>query len=124
VIAALGPERAAAESAIGRRMPLNEAIAYAVADDDSNGSNHPGEHRPTGREAAVLRVVAAGYSNSDLAQELVLNVWTVERHIANIYAKIGAHGRADATAYALRHGLADKRDLHSLRHGVVDQNGY
>jgi DNA-binding NarL/FixJ family response regulator len=56
---------------------------------------------------AVLRLVAAGYSNSDVASELVLSVRTVERHVANIYAKIGAHGRAEATAYALRHGVAD-----------------
>jgi DNA-binding CsgD family transcriptional regulator len=36
----------------------------------------------------------------------VLSVKTVERHLANIYAKIGAGGRVEAAAYALRHGLA------------------
>jgi DNA-binding CsgD family transcriptional regulator len=37
--------------------------------------------------------------------ELVLSIRTVARHITNIYGKIGARGRADATAYAIRHHL-------------------
>jgi DNA-binding NarL/FixJ family response regulator len=54
----------------------------------------------------VLRLIASGKSNGETAAELVLSVRTVERHITNIYAKINARGRADATAYALSHGLA------------------
>ncbi len=49
----------------------------------------------------VLRLVAAGKTNRDFAGELFLSVRTVERHIANLYGKINARGRADATAYAL-----------------------
>jgi DNA-binding NarL/FixJ family response regulator len=52
-----------------------------------------------------MRMIARGRSNRAIARELVLSVRTVERHITNIYAKIGAHGKADATAYALRNGL-------------------
>ena len=59
----------------------------------------------TGREVEVLRLVAQGSSNRDIAAELVLSARTVERHLTNIYSKIGARGRADATAYALGHGL-------------------
>jgi DNA-binding CsgD family transcriptional regulator/pimeloyl-ACP methyl ester carboxylesterase len=58
------------------------------------------------RELEVLRLVAAGESNSQIARRLGLSTHTVERHVANMYRKIGARGRADATAYALRHGLA------------------
>lgn len=58
------------------------------------------------REVEVLRLVAAGESNSQIARRLGLSTHTVERHIANLYRKIGARGRADATAYALRNGLA------------------
>jgi DNA-binding CsgD family transcriptional regulator len=58
------------------------------------------------RELEVLRLVAAGESNSQIARRLTLSTHTVERHVANLYRKIGARGRADATAYALRHGLA------------------
>ena len=60
----------------------------------------------TPREAEILGLVAAGKSNQVIAGELVLSIYTVARHIVNIYAKIGARGRADATAYALRHNLA------------------
>jgi DNA-binding CsgD family transcriptional regulator len=60
----------------------------------------------TAREVEVLRLIAAGRTNRQIAAALVVSVPTAERHIANIYAKIGAHGRADATAYAIRHGLA------------------
>ncbi|MGQ0551572.1 MAG: LuxR C-terminal-related transcriptional regulator [Armatimonadota bacterium] len=59
----------------------------------------------TEREAQVLRFIAGGRTNREIAGELVLSVRTVERHIANIYGKIGARGRADATVYALTHGL-------------------
>jgi DNA-binding NarL/FixJ family response regulator len=59
----------------------------------------------TRREREVLRLLAEGRSNDEIAAELVLSVRTVEHHVASIYAKIGASGRtarATATAYALR----------------------
>lgn len=59
----------------------------------------------TQRESEVLRLLAAGQSNRRIAQQLCLSPRTVQRHIANAYPKIGAHNRAEATAYALRHGL-------------------
>jgi pimeloyl-ACP methyl ester carboxylesterase/DNA-binding CsgD family transcriptional regulator len=58
------------------------------------------------REQEVLRLLAAGESNRQIARRLGLSPHTVERHVANLYRKIGARGRADATAYALRSGLA------------------
>lgn len=60
----------------------------------------------TQREVEVLRLIAAGRSNREIAGELFLSLRTVERHITNIYSKIDAGGRADATAYALHHGLS------------------
>ncbi len=59
----------------------------------------------TGREVEVLCQVVTGKSNREIAEDLVLSIRTVERHITNIYAKIGARGRADAAAYGLRHNL-------------------
>ena len=53
----------------------------------------------------MLQLLAGGRTNREIAEELVVAVPTVERHIANLYGKIGARGRADATAYALRHRL-------------------
>ena len=63
----------------------------------------------TEREAEILGRIAQGLSNQQIAEALFLSVRTVERHISNIYAKVGAHGkaaRAAATAYAHTHGLA------------------
>jgi len=60
----------------------------------------------TEREVEVLRLVARGLSNIEIADELTLSVRTVERHVSNLYAKIDARNRADATAFALRLGLA------------------
>jgi DNA-binding NarL/FixJ family response regulator len=57
------------------------------------------------REQEVLGLIAAGESNAEIAHRLSISIHTVERHAANIYRKIGARGRADATAWALRHGL-------------------
>jgi DNA-binding CsgD family transcriptional regulator len=64
--------------------------------------------RPGGlsrRELEVLQLLAAGESNRQIARRLGLSTHTVERHVANLYRKIGARGRADATVYALRNGI-------------------
>ncbi len=54
----------------------------------------------------MLRLLAGGKSNKEIAGDFVLSVHTVQRHVANIYSKIGAHGRADATGFALKLGVA------------------
>lgn len=64
--------------------------------------------RLTPREVEVLRLIAAGRSNREIADALFLSTRTVERHIANIYLKIDAHSKADATAYAFRNNLVDE----------------
>ncbi len=58
------------------------------------------------REETVLKLIARGLSNKEIAADLGLSVNTVERHISNTYRKIGARGRAEATAYALRNHIA------------------
>jgi ATP/maltotriose-dependent transcriptional regulator MalT len=61
------------------------------------------------REFEVLHLIAAGQSNQQIAETLVLSVRTVERHINHIYAKLNVHSRTQATAFVLREGLvADK----------------
>jgi DNA-binding NarL/FixJ family response regulator len=64
--------------------------------------------RPSGltaREVEVLVLLAAGRTSQEIAGALVLSPATVSRHIANIYVKIGARNRAEATAFAMSHGL-------------------
>lgn len=55
----------------------------------------------TSRERDILRLIAAGESNKSIANELGIQVSTVERHISNLYGKLGARGRADATLMAV-----------------------
>jgi ATP/maltotriose-dependent transcriptional regulator MalT len=86
------------------RSLLAERRLSAVAHHDPGYPNGLSE-----REVEVLRLIAAGRSNREIAAELVLSVRTVERHITNIYGKIDARGKADATAYALNHGLTQPR---------------
>jgi DNA-binding CsgD family transcriptional regulator/tetratricopeptide (TPR) repeat protein len=58
------------------------------------------------RELDVLKLVAAGKTNQQIADELVLSRYTVVRHLTRIFQKTNASNRADAAAYALRKGLA------------------
>jgi DNA-binding NarL/FixJ family response regulator len=62
-------------------------------------------HGLTERELQVLRLVAAGMTNHAIATELVLAEKTVDRHVSNIYTKLGVSSRAAATAYAYQHRL-------------------
>jgi DNA-binding CsgD family transcriptional regulator len=59
----------------------------------------------TAREVQLLRLVAAGKTNRAIAAELVLSERTVDRHVSNIFAKLGVSSRAAATAYAYEHQL-------------------
>ena len=62
-------------------------------------------HGLTLRELQVLRLVAAGRTNKAIAAELVLSERTVDRHVSNIFTKLGVSSRAAATAYAYEHRL-------------------
>lgn len=65
----------------------------------------PGRGELTTRELEVLRLVAAGATNKAIAARLVLSERTVDRHVSNIFAKLGVSSRAAATAHAYEHGL-------------------
>jgi DNA-binding CsgD family transcriptional regulator len=58
------------------------------------------------RESEVLSLLAAGQANLEIAAALAVSVHTIERHVANIFGKLGVRNRAEATAWAHRHGLA------------------
>ncbi|SET89412.1 response regulator [Nonomuraea wenchangensis] len=61
----------------------------------------------TAREGEVLRLIAAGRSNAEIAGELYISAGTVKTHINNLFAKAGLRDRAQAVTYAHRHGLAE-----------------
>jgi DNA-binding NarL/FixJ family response regulator len=70
------------------------------------GSSPPGGRLSLSRrESEVLTLVAAGKTNRAIAEELFISEKTVARHVSNIFTKLGVSSRAEATAYAYKHGL-------------------
>lgn len=72
------------------------------------GSQHAEPDRPAGlteREVEVLRLVAEGLTNNEVASRLFLSAKTVSRHLSNIFTKIDVTSRAAATAFAFEHDL-------------------
>jgi DNA-binding NarL/FixJ family response regulator len=61
----------------------------------------------TPREEEVIKLVAEGHSSKEIAETLTISVKTVERHRANILAKLGMKDRLDLTKYAIRTGLVE-----------------
>lgn len=61
----------------------------------------------TEREMEVLRLIASGKSNQDVADELFIGVKTVKFHVTNILAKLGVEDRTQAAIYAYKHGLVE-----------------
>src|SRR5262245_17562763 len=95
-----GPLREQIES-LARRARLSLPAGTA-------GSQAAGSFGLTPREIEVLRLVAAGRSNRDIAAELFISVKTASVHVSNILAKLGATGRTEAAAIAHRAGLAGR----------------
>jgi DNA-binding NarL/FixJ family response regulator len=82
-----------------------------------NGSDRNGDDGTLGltrREGAVLRLLAAGLTQRDIAQELYISPKTVASHIQRILAKLGVHSRAQAVALAHKHGLVADFEAHSV----------
>jgi two-component system NarL family response regulator len=84
---------------------LSPSVASKVLNDF--GHDRPRHHSPalTGRELDVLRLVADGCTNDEIAPQLCLSTHTVKRHVANILAKLHERTRADAVIHAMQQGV-------------------
>jgi ATP/maltotriose-dependent transcriptional regulator MalT len=105
---ALGDEETAAselESAKRMFTELGASPDLARLDTLISPVEPPETHGLTARELEVLRLLAAGKSNRDIASELVISEHTVARHLQNIFAKLGLGSRTAATAFAFKHDL-------------------
>ena len=105
---ALGDEDAASlefEAASAAFCELGAAGDLARLELTGSGATSTNAHGLTDRELQVLRHLAAGVTNKEIAAELVLSVRTVDRHVSNIFVKLGVSSRAAATAYAHEHGF-------------------
>jgi DNA-binding NarL/FixJ family response regulator len=86
---------------------LDDGAADAVLHAAGHAAGRPRTrpHGLTAREVDVLRLVAQGASNKEIADRLVLSQKTVRNHVERTYAKIGVSNRIGASMYALEHGL-------------------
>jgi putative nucleotidyltransferase with HDIG domain len=106
---ALTPEQAAAEleaaAAAGRFDPecVDAVVAAAGQEPTRRGGRWPAAL--SDREVEVLRLVARGLSNHEVAEALVISRRTAEHHVQHIYAKLGTSTRASAALFAMEHGL-------------------
>lgn len=94
------------ETAMTRALAskLLKSVANRMADEDK------GEQSLTERELFVLRLVASGASNQEIADKLTISVNTVKSHIKNILEKLQLENRTQAATYAVKHGLISPRD--------------
>jgi DNA-binding CsgD family transcriptional regulator len=104
---ALGDEESATAQLSTARRTFRELGAAPAAAEASRLLAPPSlPDGLTAREVEVLRLVATGRSNTQIAADLVLSEKTVARHLSNIFAKVGVTSRTAAAAYAFEHGLA------------------
>jgi DNA-binding CsgD family transcriptional regulator len=104
----LGEESFEEVRAGGRAMTLEEAVEYALSQEEQTVSTASVPEYPAGltrREAEVLRLVAQGMSNAQVAQELFISTRTVNGHLNYIYRKLEVTSRSAAVRFAVDHGL-------------------
>jgi NarL family two-component system response regulator LiaR len=90
---------------------LHPVIARKVLDELSQPSERPPTPDPlTPREVEVLRLVAQGLQNPEIAEKLVITEATVRTHVSNIMSKLHLASRTQAALYALREGIASLDD--------------
>jgi NarL family two-component system response regulator LiaR len=94
------------------QQTMEAEIARKVLFELAQPSRQPPTVDPlTARELEVLRLLAQGKSNRELAEELVLSEMTVRTHVSNILGKLHLASRTQAALYALKEGLASLNDI-------------
>jgi DNA-binding NarL/FixJ family response regulator len=102
----------AIRAVVAGRTHLDPAVQQrlvSAALDSPTGAGAQPQSLPddlTQREAEVLKLIAAGLSNSEIAETLVVSAATVKTHVNRIFYKTGSRDRAQAVVYAHRHGIA------------------
>jgi NarL family two-component system response regulator LiaR len=87
---------------------LHPSIARMLVEELNQKSDLPPTENPlTEREVDVLKLVAQGMTDQEIADRLVVSHWTIHAHVRNILAKLHLANRTQAALYALREGLAD-----------------
>jgi NarL family two-component system response regulator LiaR len=96
---------------------LEPSIALKVLTELAHPPKKPPTPDPlTTRELDVLRLVAEGRSNREIAEMLVITEMTVRTHVSNILSKLQLASRTQAALYALREGLASLENIQDEQH--------
>ncbi|MEU7871107.1 response regulator transcription factor [Dactylosporangium sp. NPDC049140] len=98
--------RAALQRVLTDGAALDPAVQHHVLNALTQPPPPPKADDLTPREVEVLRLIAAGLTNGEIAARLFISEGTVKSHINHLLAKIGCRDRAQAVAYAYRNGLA------------------
>jgi NarL family two-component system response regulator LiaR len=96
----------AVQAAYRGETQLHPEIAKKLMDELSLGPRRQTPEELTERELEVLRLIARGQSNREIARELIISEKTVKTHVSNILSKLHLADRTQAAIYALREGLA------------------
>ena len=108
--------RQALEQVVDNHAVIDSAVQHHLVDAIATAPADPGQQLPsqlparlTPREAEVLSLIAAGMSNGEIAEHLVVTEGTVKSHVNHLLAKIDARDRAQAVAFAYQRGLVSPR---------------
>jgi len=93
------------------RMDAEAVFAVLAAAGHRVPRRRTGPAGLTEREVEVLKLLAQGLSNKEIAARLVISSKTVGTHVEHVYAKINASSRATASLFAVQHGLLPDPDL-------------
>jgi DNA-binding NarL/FixJ family response regulator len=90
---------------LGATHGVESAARLLAGLEDEAGATPASAAGLTAREVEVLRLLAVGLTNREIAGRLVISEHTVHRHVTNLYRRLGVSSRTAATTYAHRHGL-------------------
>ena len=95
------------EQHLARWIPALPPIDPPDAGTGQQGRGRPEKHGLTQRQIDVLRLLAKGYANTEIAARLRISPHTVKSHVITIFNKLAVNDRIQAAVWAARHGLID-----------------
>lgn len=93
----------------GKRV-MTPRVTQKMQADRAKAKEHHHYDDLTARELEVLKLIAAGYANQEIADELFITLKTVKTHVSNLLSKLEVSDRTQAAIYAYRHGLVEEEE--------------
>jgi DNA-binding NarL/FixJ family response regulator len=90
---------------------ISQRVAGRLARKAVSPAHSPETETITPREREVLRLLALGLRNDEIAEKLVISRRTVQNHVSTLYGKLGLQSRAEAVLFAIRHGIVEVSEV-------------